>query len=104
VATKHQFESASDKASEKASAAPQGTVGSAGEGALNLSFEEAMERLEAIVEKIEAGEVGLEEAIREYEQGMALVRRCKDVLARAEQRVQELSRDALGAEGSGERR
>ncbi|MFO0832705.1 MAG: exodeoxyribonuclease VII small subunit [Phycisphaerales bacterium] len=58
----------------------------------NLSFEAALERLEGIVQRIESGDVGLEQAITEYEQGMALIRRCKDVLARAEQRVEELKR------------
>ncbi|HEX2837138.1 MAG TPA: exodeoxyribonuclease VII small subunit [Phycisphaerales bacterium] len=58
----------------------------------NLSFEDALTRLEEIVQRIESGDVGLEQAITEYEQGMALVRRCKEVLARAEQRVDELKR------------
>lgn len=57
-----------------------------------LGFEQAMERLEQIVDRIEAGECGLEESIQEYERGMALIRRCRDVLARAEQRVEELGR------------
>lgn len=57
-----------------------------------MSFEAALERLEGIVQRIEAGDVGLEQAITEYEQGMVLIRRCKEVLARAEQRVEELKR------------
>lgn len=65
---------------------------SAGKADENLSFEDALTRLEEIVQHIESGDVGLEQAITEYEQGMALVRRCKDVLARAEQRVEELKR------------
>ncbi len=64
-----------------------------------LSFEAALERLEGIVQRIESGDVGLEQAITEYEQGMALIRRCKEVLARAEQRVEELKRQQ--AEGDG---
>lgn len=79
-----------------------------GDDVAALSFETALERLEAIVERIEAGEVSLEEAIQEYEQGMTLIRRCKDVLARAEQRVEELSKAALDGGGDartdGERR
>ncbi len=64
----------------------------AGKADENLSFEDALTRLEEIVQRIESGDVGLEQAITEYEQGMALVRRCKEVLARAEQRVEELKR------------
>lgn len=57
-----------------------------------LSFEDALTRLEQIIEKIESGEVGLEKAIAEYERGVALIRRCKDILQKAEQRVDELTR------------
>ncbi len=58
----------------------------------NLSFEEALSRLEQIIERIESGEAGLEQAIAEYERGVALIRRCKDILQKAEQRVDELTR------------
>lgn len=57
-----------------------------------------MERLEAIVHRLEAGEVGLEQTIGEYEQGMRLLNRCREVLSRAEQRVEELQRKAQAAE------
>jgi exodeoxyribonuclease VII small subunit len=58
----------------------------------NLSFEDALARLEEIIGRIESGEVGLEKAIGEYERGVALIRRCKDILQKAEQRVDELTR------------
>ena len=58
----------------------------------NLSFEDALARLEEIIERIESGEIGLEKAIGEYERGVALIRRCKDILQKAEQRVDELTR------------
>jgi len=50
-----------------------------------------MERLEAIVDKVEQGEVGLEQSLAEYERGVGLVKRCREILAKAEQRVTELS-------------
>lgn len=56
----------------------------------SLTFEQALEALEEISRKIEAGEVGLEDSINEYEHGMALIKRCRDVLAKAQQRVEEL--------------
>jgi exodeoxyribonuclease VII small subunit len=59
-----------------------------------LSFEDALARLEEIIERIESGEVGLEKAIGEYERGVVLIRRCKDILQKAEQRVDELTRPA----------
>jgi exodeoxyribonuclease VII small subunit len=56
-----------------------------------------MEQLESIVEKLEAGEVGLEQTLSEYERGRALFVRCRDVLERAEQRVEELNRSPTKA-------
>lgn len=55
-------------------------------------FEEAIESLEAIIERIEKGEVGLEESLAEYEKGVALVQRCREILGRVEQRITELSK------------
>jgi exodeoxyribonuclease VII small subunit len=57
-----------------------------------LSYEQAMDQLEAIVARIERGEVGLEESVKQYEQGMVLIARCREILGRAEQRVEELSK------------
>jgi len=67
-----------------------------------LTYEQAVEKLEEIVRRIESGEAGLEESIKLYEEGMALGRRCKEVLAQAEQRVEHLSREAAGLENSGQ--
>lgn len=58
----------------------------------SMTFEQALEALEEISRKIEAGEVGLEDSIAEYEHGMALIKRCRDVLSKAQQRVEELQR------------
>lgn len=59
-----------------------------------ITYEQAVERLEAIVARIESGEAGLEESIALYEEGVALGKRCNEALARAQQRVDELSKDA----------
>lgn len=56
-----------------------------------VRFEEAIERLEAIIDRIERGEVGLEESLSEYERGVGLIRRCREILDKAEQRIAELS-------------
>ncbi|MBX3376765.1 MAG: exodeoxyribonuclease VII small subunit [Phycisphaeraceae bacterium] len=50
-----------------------------------------MTQLEEIIERIESGEIGLEKSISEYERGVGLIRRCREVLERAEQRVEELT-------------
>lgn len=56
------------------------------------SFEAQMEELEALIEQIEAGEIGLEESIKAYERGVDLIKSCRGVLGQAEQRVEELSK------------
>lgn len=55
-----------------------------------LTFEEALKQLEAIAEQIERGEIGLEESIDKYEEGMSLLTQCREILSSAEQRIQQL--------------
>lgn len=54
------------------------------------TFEESLAQLEAIVRAIEEGKIGLQDAIDQYEKGMQLVQRCRDMLADAETKVQQL--------------
>jgi exodeoxyribonuclease VII small subunit len=54
------------------------------------SFEEALQQLESLAEQIERGEIGLEESIKKYEEGMQLVKHCRTILAKAEHRLQQL--------------
>ncbi len=51
------------------------------------SFEEALAELERIVHDLEDGELGLDESLARYEQGIALVRQCQGQLGQAEQRI-----------------
>ena len=60
-------------------------------------YEELIEQLEAIVDRIESGEVGLEESIKGYEEGVELVKRARKILDQAEQRVTQLSASQLDA-------
>ncbi len=55
-----------------------------------VSFEEALKQLEQIAEQIEQGKIGLEESIARYEQGMELVRHCREILTHAEHRIQQI--------------
>lgn len=64
-------------------------------------FEESLEQLEAIIERIEGGEIGLEKSIAEYEHGMELIKRCRAILEKAEQKVEELSKAADGSDADG---
>lgn len=54
------------------------------------SFEEAMEELERIVEKLEEGDVPLEEAINTYKKGMELSKFCHDKLKKVEAQLAEI--------------
>jgi exodeoxyribonuclease VII small subunit len=55
-----------------------------------LSFEEAFTELETAVQRLEAGDLTLEEAIALYEQGMRLAQHCSSALDAAELKVQTL--------------
>jgi exodeoxyribonuclease VII small subunit len=59
----------------------------------HLTFEEAYAQLEAIVARLEAGDLTLDESVRLYEQGQALARHCNDLLDKAELRVQQITDD-----------
>ena len=61
-------------------------------------FEEALERLEAIVHRLEEGELGLDEALKQYEEGVGLLRRSYELLKQAERRIELLS--GVDAEGN----
>ena len=65
-------------------------------GKKKLKFEEALKQLEAITKQIERGEVGLEESIAKYEEGMKLVAACREILTKAEQRILELTQTPSG--------
>lgn len=61
-----------------------------------LSFDEALERLEKAAEQLEAGDVPLEDALRVYERSVRLFRHCNERLAHVEQRLELLTRDLDG--------
>ncbi|MBU5265311.1 exodeoxyribonuclease VII small subunit [Virgibacillus proomii] len=55
-----------------------------------LSFEEAMQELEEIVEKLETGDVPLEKAINYYQDGMKLSKLCNDKLNQVEDKMTKI--------------
>lgn len=61
-----------------------------------LSLEAAMQRLDAIVEAMESGQIGIEDSIARYEEAMALASHCRQILDQAEQRVRKIQLDAAG--------
>ena len=59
-------------------------------------FEAALERLEAIVQRLEKGELPLEDSLKLYEEGVTLSRLCHAKLEEAEGRIEMLMKDARG--------
>jgi len=56
-----------------------------------LSFEEALAQLTQLVEKLESGQLSLEDSVAAFETGVRLSRRCEALLDSAEQRLQILN-------------
>lgn len=58
-----------------------------------LSFEEALKELEAIVQKLEQEDVPLEKMMHYYEKGMALSKKCSEMLQTAEEKMAKILND-----------
>lgn len=58
-----------------------------------LGFEDALARLEGLVERLESPDLPLEEALETFEAGVALTRRCSEQLEAAERRIEVLVRE-----------
>jgi exodeoxyribonuclease VII small subunit len=67
-----------------------------GDRAAAQSFEAGLAELEALVARLEAGDLSLEEALQAFETGVGLVRGLQEQLQAAERRVEVLTRDAAG--------
>ena len=62
-----------------------------------LNFEQALDQLEKIVDRLERGDVALDESIKIYEQGEALKKHCATLLQAAEDKVEKIR---VGADGT----
>jgi exodeoxyribonuclease VII small subunit len=62
----------------------------------DITFEDALARLEQIVDRLEQGNLPLEESLKAYEEGVGLARRCARYLDEAERRIELLTRDESG--------
>ena len=62
----------------------------------SLPFEEALKKLEAIVETMEGDDLPLETLLAKYEEGTRLARMCQEKLAEAEVKIQQLEKNAAG--------
>ena len=63
------------------------------------SFEENMEELKSIVEKLENGDVSLDDAVKEFEKAMELIKNCDSKLKEAEDTISKIvdeNKDVVG--------
>jgi exodeoxyribonuclease VII small subunit len=58
-----------------------------------LTFEQAIHRLKEIVDQIEQGQIPLQDSLEQYEKGMALIKHCRDILQKAEKRIEKISKE-----------
>ncbi|HJR72000.1 MAG TPA: exodeoxyribonuclease VII small subunit [Gammaproteobacteria bacterium] len=63
-------------------------------------LEKTLEELEALVTRLEAGDLPLEQALKEFERGVKLTRACQAALQEAEQKVEILLKKTASAEPS----
>lgn len=61
-----------------------------------MSYEQCIEELERIIEKIESGEFGLQESLAQRQRGDQLIKRSRSILDQAEQDLQEVSIGKIG--------
>ncbi len=62
-----------------------------------LTFEQALAKLDEIVTGIEAGDIPLEQSIAKYAEGIVLVKQCRGILDEAERKIQLLSNSPDGS-------
>ncbi len=53
-------------------------------------FEHALEELEALVQRLESGELNLDESLKQFKKGVELTRQCQQALDQAQQMVEQL--------------
>jgi exodeoxyribonuclease VII small subunit len=57
----------------------------------SLTFEQALERLDAVVRDLESSETGLDRSLERYEEGVQLLKRCRAILDEAERKIRLLT-------------
>ncbi|MEJ0007501.1 MAG: exodeoxyribonuclease VII small subunit [Steroidobacteraceae bacterium] len=63
-----------------------------------VDFERSLAELEALVERLEQGDLALDEALKSFERGVALTRQCQGALQAAQQKVEILLKNSVSAD------
>ena len=61
-------------------------------------LDSSLQELESVVEQLESGDLSLEEALKQFERGVKLTRKCQTTLKKAEQKVEILLKKTADAE------
>jgi exodeoxyribonuclease VII small subunit len=61
-----------------------------------MTFEEQYKALEEILGRLERGDLTLDQSLAEYERGVGALKSCREVLSKAERRIEELSIAGVG--------
>ncbi len=61
-----------------------------------VNFEEAMKKLEILAQELEKGDLDLDQSVQKFEEGMALAKKCNDILEKAEKRITILIQEEEG--------
>jgi len=56
-----------------------------------MTFEQTIKELADIVGKIEKGQIPLQDSLEQYERGMTLIKHCRNILEKAEKRIEKIS-------------
>ena len=59
-----------------------------------MNFEENVEQLEKVVQELENGNLNLEDSIKKFEEGMAISKKCNEILEEAEKKITVLINDS----------
>ncbi len=70
---------------------PDGEKGPKKEKESAQTFEQALTKLEEVVELLESGKLGLEKGLEEFEKGVKLYKECKDLMDKAEKKITVLT-------------
>lgn len=63
-----------------------------------MTYEQAVAELESIIARHEQGSIGLEESIAVYRRGTALIRRCRELLEKAEQEIRVIEQSEASSD------
>lgn len=63
-----------------------------------MNFEENVEQLEKVVQELENGNLNLEDSIKKFEEGMAISKKCNEILEEAEKKITALIKKDDGVE------